>query len=137
MSEPNEVWCWAEFDDSEEWEHAGLTREEAIEYGHEQAEQRDLEGHYGYISKGFRISVEKAAREAVDADALLERMDESDDVYGSFDEPVFELDMPRAEVVTALEDAVAAWALKYVTANGKFTCGAKVEKVPAPAEVTL
>jgi hypothetical protein len=128
-----ESWCWAESEDSEQWSHAGSSREDAIEYAYEQAEELELTpGYYGYIAKSQPVDVEKAARLTVDVDRLLEQMDESDDMNMAFDEAVFELQAPGAEAEAALQDALAAWAAKYVTANGKFLVSGKYEEVPPP-----
>lgn len=129
-------WAWSPSIDSERWELAGHSREEAIDYARDNSDTEDGEP-CGWIQEAKYLDPGEVAAWAINMDQLLESMDEFDAVWGCFDEPVFVLADPKstAAAEAALAAAVARWAKKYVTTNGKFVCCGKPEQVPpAPLE---
>jgi hypothetical protein len=96
------VWAWAEHAESERWEGSYATREEA-EASHDG----------GFVAECSVIIPENVARAVADVDDLLERMDQYDDLFGAFDDPVFEVEN-RPAAQADLEEAIAAWAKQHL-----------------------
>lgn len=110
------IWAHADDATSEGWHGPYGTREEA--------EAAAREDEHEYVCEARWISPGKVAAQAIDMDDICERMDETDFICGTFDEPIFEVTLPdrRAEAKAALEGILSDWAEKYLDAPRRFMC---------------
>mgnify|MGYP001194387357 CR=1 FL=1 len=121
------IWGWSADQFGEAWEGPFKTKAEAEGHG------LDQEDGPGYVTEARYISTRKAVHQVADnvRENLVEALNEIDELSWS-EEGVF-TEAPLDQSAAAFEEAIAAWAEKYLNPlNAWMAVGTptKVEEVP-------